>query len=76
MSASRPTFPRRVHRYPAAPCKIERVKVGAHLHEVAYAAGITATRLSLVERGLAQPTPEESKALDAVLTRIAQEPRS
>jgi transcriptional regulator with XRE-family HTH domain len=53
------------------PVKIARLQVGASALEVALTAGLTATRVSYIERGLAQPTPAETEALSAAIAKLA-----
>jgi transcriptional regulator with XRE-family HTH domain len=73
MSSAAPSC--RSHRWPVTPIKVARVAAGLLQSDVAAAAGSTTTRISLLERGLVQATPQEAEHLSAVIERIAQEQR-
>ena len=50
--------------------KLERIKANMKALEVARKAGLTTSRLSLIENGWAEPTPVEMEKLRRVLPSI------
>jgi hypothetical protein len=74
MSSAGPS--RRSHRWPVTPIKVARVAAGLLQSDVAAAAGSTTTRISLLERGLVQATPQEAERLSAAIERLAPGSRS
>lgn len=58
--------------------KISRLKscrflAGKSQDEVAHSAGISQAKLSRIERGYAQPTPEEKRLIAEILGRTPEE---
>ena len=61
---------------PLSELRAERLRVAQTLFSVAQESGISSYRLSIIERGLDEPTPEEIAKLREAIARLARERKS
>jgi transcriptional regulator with XRE-family HTH domain len=58
---------------PATPVRHARIDRNLTLHRLSTKAAVSMGRLSLIERGLEQPTPEEQRRIAKALRRAARD---